>query len=294
MSLVDIRDNAGRGMTIVQHEELLLPLLWTDPSKKLNEIKDFTYKEGDVFICSYPKTGSHWINALVSKLLKHNDLENTPTGHLPNIDMLPTDSIESGSPPRVISTHLTYKYLPIQHRQRQAKIILMLRNPKDVAVSFYHFATKEANIFYDGSLENFITLFLTGKVPYNSYFDWLNEWNTIIKEDMHNDILVVYYEDLKKDCIGQLRRITDYLNIPSVNEEQLRAVNNRCSHANLKAEAEQQITPFYLVDKDGYSTIYRKGVVGDWKNHFTVADNEIFDQVIAKSLTNCSFSFRYT
>lgn len=108
-------------------------------------------------------TGSHWINALVSTLLKYNDLENTPTGHLPNIDMLPTDSIESRSPPRVISTHLTYKYLPIQHRQRQAKIILMLRNPKDVAVSFYHFATKEANIFYDGSLENFITLFLKGK-----------------------------------------------------------------------------------------------------------------------------------
>ena len=59
MSLVDIRDNAGRGMTIVQHEELLLPLLWTDPPKKLNEIKDFTYKEGDVFICSYPKTGKY-------------------------------------------------------------------------------------------------------------------------------------------------------------------------------------------------------------------------------------------
>jgi hypothetical protein len=36
------------------------------------------------------------------------------------------------------------------------------------------------------------------------------------------------------------------------------------------------------------------GVVGDWKNHFTVAQNERFDQLYNEKMKGITFSYKYT
>ena len=40
--------------------------------------------------------------------------------------------------------------------------------------------------------------------------------------------------------------------------------------------------------------IYISGMVGDWKNHFTVAENERMDKWLAKNLVKTDLKFRYT
>ena len=35
------------------------------------------------------------------------------------------------------------------------------------------------------------------------------------------------------------------------------------------------------------------GMIGDWKNWFTVAQNEIFDEIWDKNMCNSMFKFRY-
>ena len=40
--------------------------------------------------------------------------------------------------------------------------------------------------------------------------------------------------------------------------------------------------------------LYFSGIVGDWKNHFTVAQNEMFDEIIGKEIKTLNFKFDYT
>jgi hypothetical protein len=54
---------------------------------------------------------------------------------MPDISKL--DNIPS---PRPLNTHVPYRWLPKQHIENGGKIVHVLRNPKDVAVSYYHVA----------------------------------------------------------------------------------------------------------------------------------------------------------
>jgi hypothetical protein len=64
-------------------------------------------------------------------------------------DISKLDNIPS---PRPLNTHLPYRWLPKQHIENGGKIVHVLRNPKDVAVSFYHHARNTTEF---GELLNF-------------------------------------------------------------------------------------------------------------------------------------------
>ena len=35
------------------------------------------------------------------------------------------------------------------------------------------------------------------------------------------------------------------------------------------------------------------GIIGDWKNHFTMAENEAFDKLFAEKMTGSKLKFRF-
>ncbi|XP_048251817.1 sulfotransferase 1A2-like [Haliotis rufescens] len=86
-----------------------------------------------------------------------------------------TRYLDSLTSPRVMSSHVPLRYLPRQVCTQRTKIILLGRNPKSVAVSFYK-TTKgmmstegcEAGLVtvkeYGGKWEDFLEMFLEGEV----------------------------------------------------------------------------------------------------------------------------------
>ncbi|NWI25159.1 ST1A4 Sulfotransferase, partial [Sula dactylatra] len=57
-----------------------------------------------------------------------------------------------------------------------SKVIYVARNPKDVAVSFYHFHRLAKFLPDPGSFDNFLTQFLEGTVHYGSWFKHVKGW----------------------------------------------------------------------------------------------------------------------
>lgn len=73
------------------------------------------------------------------------------------------EELEALESPRILNTHYPYELLPENMGASKCKIIYMLRNPKDVAVSLYHHLTKHDDFRYNGSWSNFLQLYLGDK-----------------------------------------------------------------------------------------------------------------------------------
>lgn len=95
-------------------------------------------------------------------------LMNGKAEHIPykkdtgNIEFLSEDQMELLPSPRVLNSHLKLHQLPTDIVDKKCKIVFVDRNPKDVAVSFYHLHLKIFPYEYKGKWENYVYRFLDG------------------------------------------------------------------------------------------------------------------------------------
>jgi hypothetical protein len=105
------------------------------------------------------------------------------------------DTVESAKPPRLVKSHLHLSLLPqeLVDGSKNAKIIYVMRNPKDVCVSFYHhFCLMNG---YTGTMEDFVKQFIRDNVYCAPYWTHLREFWEIRDRD---GILFLKYEDMKE------------------------------------------------------------------------------------------------
>ena len=98
-------------------------------------------------------TGTNWALKILALLCRLNNLEEanktpieqlvgylewTPTGELPLLDVS-----ETMPSPRILKTHLPPRFLKKQRNvtAKKTKIVFIMRNPKDVLVSYYHYSS---------------------------------------------------------------------------------------------------------------------------------------------------------
>lgn len=71
-------------------------------------------------------------------------LANIPTVQVRNLDGGQEKDLEAVPRPRVLQTHMKPELLPNGYDRKGRKIVLVFRNPKDTAVSLYHFIKTES------------------------------------------------------------------------------------------------------------------------------------------------------
>ncbi|XP_071724089.1 cytosolic sulfotransferase 10-like [Rutidosis leptorrhynchoides] len=133
-------------------------------------------------------------------------------------------------------------------------------------------------------LEKAFEGFCEGVLPYGPFFEHILEyWNESIK--FPQKILFLKFEDLKNDPKTQVKKLASFLG-KSIDDEEIDAILYRCSFKRLKdLEVNQNgggewangiVVPF--------SSFFRKGDVGDWKNHFTTEMGERLEQIAKDKL----------
>ncbi|NXC31412.1 ST6B1 Sulfotransferase, partial [Campylorhamphus procurvoides] len=105
---------------------------------------------------------------------------------------------------RIIVTHLRPDLLPPSIFQSKAKILVLVRNPKDTAVSYYHFCNKLPALPSFASWDEYFADFMNGKLAWGSYFDYLLAWDKYIDNER---IMTISYEELKEDPIQGMKEI---------------------------------------------------------------------------------------
>uniref|UniRef100_A0A3P9AQJ1 Sulfotransferase n=1 Tax=Esox lucius TaxID=8010 RepID=A0A3P9AQJ1_ESOLU len=260
---------------------------------EVDQIQNWEIQESDIFVVTYPKSGTIWMQQILTMIEAKGDVSRTtehPNAHrVPWIELIGSEKLFNAAPsPRLRVTHLQYKFMPLAIKQKMGKVIYVARNPKDVLVSYYHFHKYATMLETPKDFNDFFEKFMDGKVYGNCWFEHIKTWYA--KRDYMN-FLYITYEEMIQDLHCMVERICSFLG-KDLTEEQIDSVVEHSSFKSMKQnpQANYKTVPDSLLDQKK-GTFMRKGTIGDWKNHFTVAQSEKFDRVFQEKMRDLPLNF---
>ncbi|XP_067048549.1 sulfotransferase 1E1-like isoform X1 [Acropora muricata] len=272
-----------------------------DPAKLEQFLSNFQTKTDDVFVVSYPKSGTTWTQEIVWQI--HNEGKVSLEGigrRVPYLEFATVEHSDTKKPdfealssPRLIKSHLTADIIPKgSDESSRCKYIYVSRNPKDVCVSMFFFLKSMARVetitenAYNGPWEFFVNLFIEGDVLYSKWNDHVLSW---WKHREDPNVLFLKYEEMQKDLRSHVRRIADFLQKP-LSDEIIDRIAEQCTFKGMMRNPK----PFKITEGDDeIGLMLRKGVVGDWKNYFTPEMNERFEKEVLAKLKGSGLEFEF-
>ncbi|MEO8892439.1 MAG: sulfotransferase domain-containing protein [Coleofasciculaceae cyanobacterium] len=211
----------------------------------------------DVFLVSYPKSGRTWVRFLIANYLSGNQCDFLNSySIIPGIEYNPSQCINLQTP-RFIQSH--WSFTP-----EFKKVIFIVRDGRDVAVSYYFHLIKFKIISKDTSFADYLTMFNQG------IFDNASPWGNYIETWLKNapeEFLLIKYEDLKTDVVKELTKIIKFAGLP-VNEDAVLEAVNASSFEKMKIH-EQSGKLYDELEKTDLSIPHvRQGKVGSYKDYF--------------------------
>ena len=255
-----------------------------------NSIK---FRDSDIVIATYPKSGTTWTQQIVAQLLFHGAEEIKLTNHSPWIEArvansLRADRIEAQTHRRFFKTHLPIDALCFSPK---AKYIYVGRDGRDVAWSLFN--------HYANATDDYYKLFndTPGRVgpplqrptgdPHDFYRHWFHDngypaisfWKTVgswWNVRALPNVKLFHFNDLKADLAGSVLEIAAFLDIP-VRSRGFSKIVEHCSFAYMKAHAEMSAPASGALWKDGGKTFINKGTNGRWRDTLSAAEIAAYD-----------------
>ena len=193
----------------------------------------YTVFPDDTFLVSYPKSGNTWVRFLLANLKYPNETVGFANINrlLPAPGVLSKRFLRTLPRPRILKSHEPFDV-------RFRKVIYLVRDPRDVAVSEYHFDLKKRYIEADVTLEQFVKRFIAGETSsYGSWWEHAASW--IAARHGNPAFLLVRYEDLLSDSIGETAKIAEFLGIQA-DPERLQAAVERSSADRMRKLEKQE------------------------------------------------------
>uniref|UniRef100_A0A499FV01 Sulfotransferase domain-containing protein n=1 Tax=Anopheles farauti TaxID=69004 RepID=A0A499FV01_9DIPT len=268
------------------------------------QVRDFEVYPDDTWIITFPRSGTTWTEEMVWLLnhdldyeTAHNIRLNTRStflefGAIANRYPFNTiDVARNGKRPRQIKSHLHLSLLPLQLWTVKPRIIYVARNPKDVAVSYFHH--HRAFVNYGGSKEAFYDDLLENRITYCPIVEHaLHFWQ--LKDEPN--VLFLTYESMKRDLQGVLETVCHFLN-KSYSDIELAELAMHLSFEQMRknpATNKQETVRNALKqsNREGENFEFmRKGIVDDYRNEMPAEYIARFNQFVSERTAGSDFKY---
>ncbi|KAH7982640.1 hypothetical protein HPB52_006261 [Rhipicephalus sanguineus] len=169
---------------------------------------DYSHKEGDLFIVTYLKCGTTWMQHIVY-LIQSGGVPPVNAaqfhGASPYFEACGSQCTGWASRPGAFKSHLPPHqtgYSP------EARYVVVIRNPFDVVVSLHYFWRMISSYEYDGDLDDSFENFMTGSINSPDYFDFYRGWCQRVADP---NVLFLVYEDMRKDSEAAVMKVATFL-----------------------------------------------------------------------------------
>ncbi len=196
-------------------------------------------------------------------------------------------------PPRIIQSHLGFELHEKQlERYPNAKIIYVMRNPKDMLVSYmYHYRGPPHLGQFIGTWDQFFELAMKGKLYCGDLFDFISKWYKF-NQDRENS-LILKYEDMKKDPRGHVIKIARFMGHDISNK----VVEYILQKTSLPVMIDEVNSTTATKTEDGNFQglkLVRKGEVGDWVNYFSKQQSDLLGAKCKEYFEPLGLTFEYS
>ena len=244
----------------------------------------------DVFLVSYPRSGNTWTRFLLGNLISQKDpvTFSNIESRIPEIYFNPDRELRALPRPRMLKSHECFQ-------PQYPHVIYIVRDPRDVAISFYHHNVKARNIPDDYPMTSFVPRFIAGEFDrkFGSWRDNVLSWISVRGESAN--FMLLRYEEMKRDTAGALLQVVEFLERCSFREidtspEALRKAVELSSPERMRALEKQEAGKWVLTKSTRSDKPFvRTAKAGGWKSQLAPESVEIIESAWGDLMKNLGY-----
>ena len=277
------------------HGYLLSPFTTTEWLEQVSI--SFKPRDSDVFVLSFPKSGTHWLCYIIylleykekaSKKIMgtHVAILDMPQidfeGQLPEIKSdrqldltgmkLPKKFIAALPDPRLFFSHMPNLYLP---KNPTSKYLYIYRNPKDALVSMYNFYQGRIYSTFNGTFTDFFNFAIE-----NNCFNYCEHLLGYFEHNKDEaNVHILCYEQLHFEFKTQVEGIARFIGC-ELTEELFELIAKETGFETMREN--ECINVKHLMKEDSH--FMNIGKVGYWKEIMSEEQSDKIDEILLSKL----------
>ena len=262
---------------------------------------DFQFRDDDIIISTYAKSGTTWMQQIISQLIfdAPKDMEVAEMSPWLDLRVPPKEvklpEVEKQQHRRFLKTHLPVDALVFSPK---AKYVYIGRDGRDVLWSLYNHHASANELWYDvlnntpglvgppigkpneNILEYFREWLDKDGFPFWSFWENIKSWWAI--KDLPN-VYFIHFQKLKEDMPGEIKKLAAFLEIP-INPDTWDALLEHCSFDYMKKNSVKTVPLGGILWDGGSDSFIFKGVNGRWKDMLPQEDSDRYEKMAIENL----------
>jgi hypothetical protein len=244
----------------------------------------------DVFLVSYPRSGNTWMRFLLGNLLYPDEpvTFSNIESRIPEIYFNRDRALRALPRPRMLKSHESFQ-------PHYPHVIYVVRDPRDVAVSFYHHNVKARNIPDDYPMTSFVPRFVAGEFDqkFGSWRDNVLSWISLRGENP--SFVMLRYEEMKRDTAGALLQVVAFLEHCSFRKidsspEALQRATELSSPERMRALEKEEAASWVLTKSTRSDKPFvRTAKAGGWKSQLARGSVEVIESAWGDLMQNLGY-----
>lgn len=244
--------------------------------------RSLTVFPDDIFIVSYPKSGSTWTRFLVANLVSQDEpitFANIER-KVPDIYRKNDRALLQSPRPRILRSHEYFD-------PRYKKVIYIVRDPRDVVVSYYYYHIKTRAINDGYPLDQYVQEFVSGELGrYGAWGENYGTWGENVgswlgARECDPNFLLLRYEDMQEDPMHELKKVAIFLS-HGISKATIENAIANSSFECMQQLEKKEVTKWIVTRKSRKDIAFvRKGKSGGWRVELTEANAKKIKQAWA-------------